>query len=535
MSIDVDARLTQLAAELLRDAVHAYDPLAALGPVLAARNMTMLGGFDATGSFAFPALTGSFTALTGSFSVAGRNTAEEPPVTLKRVFRLPGKLPGIQLLPEPELAAMARSAPVIGGLAALAGWLGRDGRLVTGTDDLAEDDAAKACRQLRIEPERLSSLWTYALLSGWFELEDSADRRRTWAVIGPAARRWTDGDDRGALHGWAAVFAAVAAGALDITAKARGSGASRLDFGGQGVALVVMLFAARQTGMTSVKVEDLVREGAVGERPSFFRRRAWNAWVQRHGHPAHRLLAELAAIGAVTLPHGATGAVRLTPLAQWALREQFMLDRISVPVLRPPSPQMSAAALVTLSDAVSDTEFDAAFAAWMRGRDPEQAARELLIYAGSVDPSGRLAAVDIARRIGVPGYRAWKDAVKRLELRGYARVSLSMMASDLPTSTLPLVLEPDQDDMAWLAIDRVAMACDTDEPDPGKIAARFDEVVPGGQQERIPGLMARSSHPDAARVLDVLGAYHPDRRVAREARRAARAMAKDRVPARAGR
>jgi len=535
MSIDVDARLTQLAAELLRDAVHAYDPLAALGPVLAARNMTMLGGFDATGSFAFPALTGSFTALTGSFSVAGRNTAEEPPVTLKRVFRLPGKLPGIQLLPEPELAAMARSAPVIGGLAALAGWLGRDGRLVTGTDDLAEDDAAKACRQLRIEPERLSSLWTYALLSGWFELEDSADRRRTWAVIGPAARRWTDGDDRGALHGWAAVFAAVAAGALDITAKARGSGASRLDFGGQGVALVVMLFAARQTGMTSVKVEDLVREGAVGERPSFFRRRAWNAWVQRHGHPAHRLLAELAAIGAVTLPHGATGAVRLTPLAQWALREQFMLDRISIPVLRPPSPQMSAAALVTLSDAVSDTEFDAAFAAWMRGRDPEQAARELLIYAGSVDPSGRLAAVGIARRIGVPGYRAWKDAVKRLELRGYARVSLSMMASDLPTSTLPLVLEPDQDDMAWLAIDRVAMACDTDEPDPGKIAARFDEVVPGGQQERILGLMARSSHPDAARVLDVLGTYHPDRRVAREARRAARAMAKDRVPARAGR
>jgi hypothetical protein len=171
----------------------------------------------------------------------------------------------------------------------------------------------------------------------------------------------------------------------------------------------------------------------------------------------------------------------------------------------------------------------------MRVRDPEQAARELLIYAGSVDASGRLAAVDIARRIGVPGYRAWKDAVRRLELRGYARVSLSMMASDLPASTLPLVLEPDQDDMAWLAIDRVAMACDTDEPDPGKIAARFDEVVPGSQQERILGLMARGSHPDAARVLDVLGTCHPDRRVAREARRAARALAKDRVPARAGR
>lgn len=535
MSIDFDAELTQLAAELLRDAVHAYDPVAALGSVLAARNMTMLGGFDATGTFSFPALTGSFPALTGSFSAVGRDTAEEPPVTLRRVFRLPGKLTGVRLLPEPELAAMARSAQVIGELAALTSWLGRDGRLVTGTDELTSDDAADACGQLRIEQERLSSLWTYALISGWLELEDSADRRRTWAVTGPAARRWTDGDDSGTLHGWAAVFAAVAAGTLDIIATAHPSGARALNFDGQGVALVVMLFAARQTGMTSVEIEDLVREGTIGERPSFFQRRAWSAWVQRYGHPAHHLLGELAAIGAVALPPGGSGAVQLTPLALWALREQFMLDKISVPALGPPSPQMSAAALVTLSEAVSEAEFDAAFAAWMRDRDPEQAARELLIYAGSVDPSGRLAAVTIARRIGAPGYRAWKDAVKRLELRGYARVTLSMMASDLPKSTLPLVLEPDPDDMAWLATDRVAMACGTDEPDPDEIATRFAEVVPGGQHERILGLMAQGSHPDTARVLEALGTYHPKRRVAREARRAARVMAKSRVPARAGR
>ena len=220
-----------------------------------------------------------------------------------------------------------------------------------------------------------------------------------------------------------------------------------------------MLFAARQTGMTSLDIEDLVRDGVIGERPSFLRKRAWNAWVQEHGHPAHRLLGELAAVGAVTVPRSATGAVQLTPLALWALRKQFMLDKISVPVLRPPSPQMSAAALVALSDAVSEAEFDAAFAEWMRGRDPEQAARELLIYAGSVDPHGRLTAVDIARRIGAPAYRAWKDAVKRPELRGYARASLSMMAGDLPKSTLPLVLEPDPDDMAWLATDLLATAC----------------------------------------------------------------------------
>src|SRR5579863_2661433 len=195
---------------------------------------------------------------------------------------------------------------------------------------------------------------------------------------------------------------------------------------------------------------------------------------------------------------------------------------------------MSAADLVALSAAVSDAELDAAFIAWMRDRDPEQAVRELLFYAGSVDPQGRLTAVAIARRIGAPGYRAWKDAVKRPELRGYARVSLSMMAGDLPKSTLPLVLEPDPEDMAWLATDLLAMACSTDDPDPDEIATGFAEAAPDGQHERILGLIAHSSHPDAARVLDVIRAYHPDLRVAKKARRAARAMVKHRAPARAG-
>ncbi len=540
MAVDTDTNLTHLAAGILRDAVQAYDPVTHLNSVLAASNMAMLGLSNVTGSFtavtgSFLALTGSFPALTGSFAAVGMAAAEEPTVTLKRVFGLPSKLPGVRLPPEPPRAAMARSAPVKAGLATLARGRGRDGRLVTDMEDLTDDDAADACGRLGIERGPLSSLWKYALVSGWFELEDSADRRRTWAVLGETAWRWADGGDSGALHAWAAVFAAVAARALDIMAEADWPRARKLDFEGPGVALAVMLFAARPTEMTSEDIEDLVRDGAIGERPSFFRKRAWNAWVQEHGHPAHRLLGELAAIRAVTAPRGATGVVELTPVALWAMRKQFLLDKISVPVLRPPSPRMSAAELVMLSDAVSHAEFDVTFAKWMSGRDPEQAVRELLIYAGSVDPRGRLTAVDIARRVGTPAYRAWKDAMKRPELRGYARVSLSMMASDLPKSTLPLVLEPDPDDLAWLATDLLASACSDDQPDPDEIATRFAEAVPDGQHERILGLMARGSHPDTAHVLGVLGTSHPDSRVARGARKAERAMVKNRIPARAGR
>src|ERR1700734_843369 len=71
MSVDFDAKLTDRAAAILRDAVQAYDPVTALNSVLAASNMSMLGRFDVTGSFT--AVTGSFPALTGSFPALSRS------------------------------------------------------------------------------------------------------------------------------------------------------------------------------------------------------------------------------------------------------------------------------------------------------------------------------------------------------------------------------------------------------------------------------------------------------------------------------
>jgi hypothetical protein len=542
MAEDFDRKLTNLAAEIWRDAVRVYDPVAGLHPVLAAMSAGLPGGLDATGSFpaatgafaavtgSFPVATGSFAALTGSFRAVGPQLPEEPLVTLKRVFKLPGRLPGVRLLPEPELAELARAAPITAGLNALARWLGRDGRLVTEDDELTEGDAADAGRRLGIGPEPLSFLWEYALTSGWFELEDSRDHRRTWAVIGQTAWRWADRDDRGALHAWAAVFAAVAARALGILAESDPDAARKLDFRGQGAATAVMLFRTRQSGMTTQDVADLVRDGAIGDRPGSRRKRAWTGWVQQHGDPALHLLGELAAIHAVTPPRTARGPVELTPLALWALREQLALDKVSVRVLTPLSPRMSGADLVAFSDTVSEAEFNAVFASWLCGRDLDRTVRELLMFAGSSAPRDRVTAVEIARRVGVPGLLAWRDAMARPELRGYARITLGMMAAHLPESSLPLVLEPDPDDMAWLATDLLALACGADEPDPAEVAALFAEAVPTDEEAWILGLMAQSSHPDVARVLEVLSRYHPDRRVAKDARKAARAFAANRRP-----
>ena len=135
MAANYDAELTQLAAEILRESVQGYDPSDPgqwlPNPVLAAWSTNMFGGLAPTASFAavtgsFAAVTGSFAAAPGGFAAAGDlapsptgafraltgafKAIADPPapprVTLKRVFRLPGRLPGVWLVPEPELAAM---------------------------------------------------------------------------------------------------------------------------------------------------------------------------------------------------------------------------------------------------------------------------------------------------------------------------------------------------------------------------------------------------------------------------------------------
>ena len=538
MAVDFDAKLTDLAAEILRDAAQVLGP-GETERLIAGFNPIPSGSFAAGATGSFPAVTGSFKAVTGSFpkttgsfteafTGALKALVEDPEkeeVTLRQVFRLPSRLPGIRLLPEQTLGAMARSARTMAALDALARWLGRDGRLVTEDDLLNSSDAASACARLGISPGYLSYLWEYALTAGWFELVDSEDATSTWAVIGQTAWRWAEGDDSGVLHVWAVVFAAVAARALDVAAQADKGASRRLSLQGQGVVLAIMLFLARRKGLTAREVTELVREGAIGQHSRA--KRAWDGWVRAYGDPARLMLNELAALGAISLPRTADGPVTLTGLGSWALRDLMRHEGVAVPELAVPSPGMSASDLVALSDSVGQAEFDTVFGPWIRDRGPDRAARELLVFAASSGPYGRLDAINLVRRIGVPAHRAWRDAMQRRELRGYARITLSMMADHLPESTLPLVLEPDPNDLTGVAIDLLELAETEDQPDPDTIAAQFAEAVPPGEEGWVFGLMSQSIQPSVARFLSMLSSYHPDRQIARDARKAARAMNKN--------
>jgi hypothetical protein len=535
---DFDAKLTGLSAEILRDALQVYDTsemehwLAGYDPMITAWRGDMTGGF--------PALTGGFAALTGGFPAIGHDRVGMA-VSLKKIFRLPGRLPGVRLPLAAELPALARSATLMSHLEALASWLGHHGRQVTAADQLSDADAADAARRIGVGTEYLPYLWEYALSAQWLELEDEPDGSRTWAVLGATAYRWADRDDAGALYVWSVVFASVLARVLEMTAALDPAAARKLNFQGQGVVVAMMLFLARGAELPRTEVSDLIKDGAIGERPGRRARRAWDRWVRAHGDPALWLLRELTTLHAVTVRDSGDNVVGLTPLALWALRRQLRQEAIEIPVLPATVAQMQAVHLVALADAVGEAEFDAATASWVADRGPDQASRELLAFAAFSGPQSRLAAVNLVRKFGIGAHLAWRDAMQRPELRGYARIALSMMAADLPESTLPLVLDPDPEDLAWVATDLLALACGAEIPNPRQVAAQVAEAVPRGEESWVFGLMSHSTHPDVARLLTVLGRHHPDRRLARDARRAARTAARnraapraERIPARSG-
>jgi hypothetical protein len=538
MAVNSGASLSGLAGEILREAVRVFDTedlrqlLVGYNPVLAGWNTGM---FAAAGD-----ATGSFRTI-GFAAAAARQDAE---VSLAKVFKLGKRLPAVRLPAVAELAARARTAPLMAKLEALASWLGQEGRPVTAADQLLAADAAAAAGAVGIAPEYLTYLWEYALAAHWVEFADEPGGQSR-AVPGATAWRWASGDDVSTVRVWAVVFAAVLAYTLDVGAALDPRAARKLRFQGQGVVAAMLLFLDRRTPMSVADIRDVVRSGALGGRKSARARRSWDAWTRTHGDPVGWLLAELAELDAVAVPTSGEGfavpddedavVIALAPLALWGLREQLRLEGIEIPQIAVTGELLRAADLVALAGSVSDAEFEAEAAAWVASRGPDQAARDLLAFAAFSGPRPRLVTVNLTRRIGPGAHLAWRDAMQRPELRGYARVALSALAADLPESTQPMVLDPDPDDLTSMATDLLALACGDEDPDPDEIAAQFAEAVPPGEQSWIIGLMSHSSHADVGQLLTVLGRYHPDRRVAKEARRAARAVARNRPAARADR
>jgi hypothetical protein len=466
---------------------------------------------------------------------------DEEDISVKDAFGLPDRLPPMRLPSEAELAAMARSAPMMGQLRLLAAWLG-PGRAVTENAELAGADAAEAAAALglggpaatddRARPDlpgvgrmrdvpRLDYLWRLALEAGFIELDED----ETHAVPGENAGAFGAGDDPEVLDIWTMMFALVIGTTLDVAASLDPHRSRELDFFGHGAALAVMLFLARSGGLPVAEASEVIRIASTDELAPAPAAKAWQSWVRAHGDPARLLLDQMAELGAVRISGSDEGDLAwLTPLGLVAVRTQLVESGVDIPLL-PPADQMAAADLIAMADGASEEEFEAETAAWLANQTPESAARDLLNVAAESHPASRILALDVVTGLGAPAEPAWRDALGRLELCGYAKVTLAAMTHG-DQAAMPVSLELTPDELAWMLTDALVAGGwddvdDDAEHDPAALAERLREAIPAGEEPAVFEMMARVPHPDAANVLTVIGRHYPDKRIAKAARKSA--------------
>ena len=452
-------------------------------------------------------------------------------VDIKDALGLPDALPPIRLLPLPELAAQARTAPVARKLAALAEWVGKEGREVDDAGDLTPDGLTAATAVLGVDAEEFAFLWECALGVEWLVFDDDNEDRVT---PGETADDWASGGDEPVFAAWALTLSAVLGETLefygpelDAEEEEDEDDEPEFDFAGQGMALAILLFLARREGLTVEEFAEVLWENAAGghdeddEEAHEEIAEARAEWEEAYGDAARLLLDRLKDTLAVTEDDE---LVRLTPLALAALHDQLVEAGVEIPLLPQTAAELSGTELLEMAGGVTDAEFEAEVDGWTAAHGTDAAARELLELAAEAEPGERMLAVAAVTRIGEPAEPAWRDSLAVPQVRAYAKVALAQLSGadtggDEPVD-LPAELELTPEDLAWIATDLLILAIDEEYPDPDYLAVSFREAVPAGREQMLFDGMARSAHPGTPEVLRHLGEHHPDRQVAKAARTA---------------
>jgi hypothetical protein len=451
-------------------------------------------------------------------------------IDIKEALGLPDALPPIRLLPLPELAAQARTAPVARQLAALAEWVGKDGREVDDAGDLTPEGTAAATAALGVDDDELAFLWECALSVEWLVFADDDEDR---VSPGETADDWASGSDEQVFSAWALTLSAVLGETLefygpDLDEEEDDEDEPEFDFAGQGMAMAILLFLARREGLTLEEFGEVLWDSAADGHEEDDQEahdeiaEARAEWEEAYGDAARLLLDKLKDMLAITEDDD---EVRLTPLALAALHEQLVEAGVEIPLLPPTAAELSGAELLAMAGGVTDAEFEAEVDGWTAARGAGAAARELLELAADAEPGERMLAVAAVTRIGAPAEAAWRDNLAVPQVRAYAKVALAQLsgvtAEDDGPVDLPEELEMTPADLAWVATDLLTLAIDEELPDPEYLAISFREAVPAGREQMFFDGVAGGEHPDTEEVLGYLGEHHPDKQVAKAARTAA--------------
>jgi hypothetical protein len=400
---------------------------------------------------------------------------------------LPERLPPMWLPPLAELAGAARQSVLLRRVGELVAWVG-ERRELTEDGDLVEADAAEAMAQLGLSPTDLLVCWETAIAADLVMLSEDHD------IADANPDLWPTGDDEEDIGTWAIGFTQVL---QSLAIEAELAGAEDLAFDGAG-ALVLPLFLARERGEQIAELREIARDMETEELEDDA---PWDAWVAEHGDPVTTLLTRLAEHGAVEVDGD---VARLSPLGMLVMREELVDAGVEIGLVPPPA-EMTAADLLSVVGGRTPEELEELADTWLAGRDKSAAATEVLTAAAEAEPAGRFyASMILAKLPDVP----WPTALDEPSMRPYARAALD---EDLEPA-----------DTGWLLLDAISASADViGELNPEAVGVLCAETLPADVAEEVLTDAWRLPHPDAYVILSLIGAHHPDKKLAKVARTAA--------------
>ncbi|MFD5710309.1 hypothetical protein ACFWHW_07935 [Streptomyces pharetrae] len=460
-------------------------------------------------------------------------------------------LPPVRLASDAELARDALSAPLLSRAARLARWAGPGTRVDAG-GQLAEEQLPTAAEALGLTGEdaaaRAGEAWRVAVDTGLVEIVDEEEGT---VAAGAGLALLTGGSPQDVLGVWQGALEAVLADAsvpdLDDLVDALDEG-GRVDFSAldwdpeseaeflDGVLANLYLLTVSEDGpgdgpvplpalAASVIVPDDMAEPTndVLQQVSDAMMRLDDQFrmLEPVGLVEYRPVDEALMADADEEPGTPVddtdvtryGLVRLTPLGRYGLRARLLEAGFDAPAVGELADK-GADALLDGTSGFGPRAAQAETEQWLARREPLAAARELLAAARGADagaPLRRLRCQQALSLVGAEAEPALRDVLDDAELGGLARVWLSERgAADVPPPSEAMVF--------WLTIDTVAAQLAA-EGNSAELRALVE-----GLAEQHGGFFSavwRVDHPATADVLEAMGRIHPDKKIAKEARKAA--------------
>ncbi|MGM9343905.1 hypothetical protein [Streptomyces salinarius] len=459
-------------------------------------------------------------------------------------------LPPARLRPEAELARDALSAPVLARAARLARWAGPDTRVDAG-GGLVEEQLPAAAEQLGLSGDdaaaHASEAWRIAVDTGLVEITDE----EAGTVTAGEDLALLTGSPQDVLGVWLTALEAVLADAsvpdLDDLVDAMAEGGevdlSSLDWDPDaesefldGVLGNLYLLTVGEDGPGDAPVPlpalaaSVIVPSDMGEPSNEVLEQVSDAMMRLDdqfrllepvGLVEYQPVDEALMADADEEPAAPVdetdvtryGMVRLTPLGLYGLRARLLDAGFDAPAVGDLADK-GADALLDGTAPFPPAAAHAETELWLAGRGPLDAARELLAAARGLDPGAplrRLRCQQALSLVGAEAEPALREVLDDAELGGLARVWLTEHgARDVPA--------PSQDMVFWLTIDTVAAQLAA-EGNSEELRALVEGLAQ--QHSGFFDTAWRVEHPATPDVLEAMGRLHPDKKIAKEARKAA--------------